>query len=54
MSRRNRGSDGAAVIGGVLIVLIWLISVLCSLMVTAAVIAVAGDILGLWNAVSFV
>ncbi len=53
MSRRNsyrRTADGVGIAIGIYAVVafcIWLI-------VMAAIVAVAGDILGLWNAVSFV
>lgn len=40
--------------GFVLVFLLWAVAVLCSVLTTVAVAAVAGDLLGLWEVVGFV
>lgn len=41
-------------VGAVLFIIIWVISIIASLLITAALVALAGDVLGLWEVVSFV
>jgi TRAP-type mannitol/chloroaromatic compound transport system permease large subunit len=51
---KSRSSDMGEVLGSLFIVLLFVLVVLASIFVTLATIAIAGDVLGLWDAVSFV